>query len=454
MKTISQPPGSERNAKIKNVIRVSSGNFLEMYDFIVFGFFAGPIGRTFFPGHDPYASLMLSLATFGAGFLMRPVGAVGLGAYIDRYGRRAGLLLTLGLMSVGTFTIACLPGYATIGLLAPVLILLSRLLQGFSAGVELGGVSVYLSEIATPGHKGFYVSWQSASQQVAVMVASLLGVGLELVLAPATIDLWGWRIPFLVGCLIIPLLFLLRRSLAETEAFEARKHHPTISQIIRTVAANWTIVLLGMMLVAMTTVSFYLITAYTPTFGQSELHLQSVGVLIVTLCVGLSNFCWLPVMGAASDRFGRKPLLNYLYGSGAVYRIPRNAVVDSGALLREVVVGTTLAVIYLRQLQWRHGRHFNRDHAGRGSDQRILTGLQPRDGFVRRIYPGPLYLSYSYYREPCRTGALDVVCGAPWFNCRLPDSTSGERFGRGRLDPPEGVTIASAQVEALPVISV
>jgi MFS family permease len=117
MKTISQPPGTERNAKIKNVIRVSSGNFLEMYDFIVFGFFAGPIGRTFFPGHDPYASLMLSLATFGAGFLMRPVGAVVLGAYIDRYGRRAGLLLTLGLMSVGTFTIACLPGYATLGLL-------------------------------------------------------------------------------------------------------------------------------------------------------------------------------------------------------------------------------------------------------------------------------------------------------------------------------------------------
>jgi len=237
------------------------------------------------------------------------VGAIVLGAYIDRHGRRAGLLLTLGLMSVGTITIACLPGYATLGLLAPVLILLSRLLQGFSAGVELGGVSVYLSEIATPGHKGFYVSWQSASQQVAVMVASILGVGLTLWLSPATVDLWGWRIPFLVGCLIIPLLFLLRKSLAETEAFQARKHHPTVSQIISTLAANWAIVLVGMMLVAMTTVSFYLITAYTPTFGQSELHLESVGVLIVTLCVGLSNFFWLPVMGAASDRFGRKPLL-------------------------------------------------------------------------------------------------------------------------------------------------
>ena len=309
MKTVSPPLSTGRGAKIKNVIRVSSGNFLEMYDFIVFGYYAAAIGRTFFPVHNPYASLMLSLMTFGAGFLMRPVGAVVLGAYIDRYGRRAGLLLTLGLMSVGTITIACLPGYATLGLLAPLLILLSRLLQGFSAGVELGGVSVYLAEIATPGHKGFYVSWQSASQQVAVMVTALLGVVLSSLLSSATIDLWGWRIPFLVGCLIIPILFLLRRSLAETEAFQARKHHPTVPQIIRTLATNWPIVLVGIMMVAMTTVSFYLITAYTPTFGESELHLTSVTSLIVTLCIGFSNFFWLPVMGAVSDRVGRKPLL-------------------------------------------------------------------------------------------------------------------------------------------------
>jgi MFS family permease len=309
MNTESQSPVVERGAKIKNVIRVSSGNFLEMYDFIVFGYYAAPIGRTFFPVHNPYASLMLSFMTFGAGFLMRPVGAVILGAYIDRYGRRAGLLLTLALMSVGTFTIACLPGYATLGLLSPALILLSRLLQGFSAGVELGGVSVYLAEISTPGNKGFYVSWQSASQQVAVMVSALLGVLLSSLFPPSTIDLWGWRIPFLVGCLIIPVLFLLRRSLAETEAFQARKHHPTVPQIIRTLATNWAIVLVGIMMVAMTTVSFYLITAYTPTFGQSELHLTSIASLVVTLCVGLSNFFWLPVMGFASDRFGRKPIL-------------------------------------------------------------------------------------------------------------------------------------------------
>src|ERR1700704_5219615 len=167
---------SDRKSAIWSVIRVSSGNFLEMYDFMVFGYYAAAIGKAFFPASNPFLSLMLSLMTFGAGFLMRPLGAIVLGAYTDRHGRRAGLLLTLSLMSVGIFSIALTPGYARIGLLAPLLVLVGRLLQGFSAGMELGGVSVYLSEIATPGHKGFYVSWQSGSQQVAVMFAALVGV--------------------------------------------------------------------------------------------------------------------------------------------------------------------------------------------------------------------------------------------------------------------------------------
>src|SRR6202162_892592 len=175
---------SERNSRIWSVIRVSSGNFLEMYDFMVFGYYAAAIGNAFFPSGNPFLSLMLSLMTFGAGFLMRPLGAIVLGAYTDRHGRRAGLILTLSLMSVGILLIACVPGYATIGVLAPLLVLGGRLLQGFSAGMELGGVSVYLSEIATPGHKGFYVSWQSASQQAAVMFAALVGVMLSSALPP------------------------------------------------------------------------------------------------------------------------------------------------------------------------------------------------------------------------------------------------------------------------------
>lgn len=279
-----------------------------MYDFMVFGYYAAAIGAAFFPGGNPYSSLMLSLMTFGAGFLMRPLGAIVLGAYTDRHGRRAGLLLTLGLMSIGILSIACTPGYAKIGLIAPLLVLSGRLLQGFSAGMELGGVSVYLSEIATPGHKGFYVSWQSGSQQIAVMFAALVGVVLSNSLAPEQMTAWGWRVPLLIGCAIIPFLFRLRRSLQETEDFLARPLKPSTAQILRSLRANWRIVLIGTLMVTMTTVSFYMITAYTPTFG-GQLHLASMDALLVTLCVGASNLFWLPIMGALSDRIGRRPLL-------------------------------------------------------------------------------------------------------------------------------------------------
>lgn len=302
-------PMASKNSKAKAVFRVVSGNFLEMYDFMVYGFYATAIAKTFFPGDDPFASLMLSLATFGAGFLMRPLGAIFLGAYIDRHGRRQGLIITLALMAMGTLLIAFVPGYSTLGALAPLLVLLGRLLQGFSAGVELGGVSVYLAEIATPGKRGFFVSWQSASQQVAVVFAGLLGVILNHWLSPAEMGEWGWRVPFFVGCMIVPALFVIRRSLEETEAFQQRKHHPRLGEVLRSIGQNFGLVLAGTAMVVMTTVSFYLITAYTPTFGKNELHLSDFDALLVTMCIGLSNFFWLPVMGALSDRIGRRPLL-------------------------------------------------------------------------------------------------------------------------------------------------
>src|SRR6516162_8761391 len=300
---------SDHPSKIWPVVRVSSGNFLEMYDFMVFGYYASAIGKAFFPSGNAFLSLMLSLMTFGAGFLMRPLGALVLGSYTDRNGRRAGLLLTLSLMSVGIFTIAFMPSYDTIGLLAPLLVVIGRLLQGFSAGMELGGVSVYLSEIATPGHKGFYVSWQSGSQQIAVMVAASVGVALNSILPPEKMEQWGWRVPLLLGCIIVPFLFRLRKSLQETNEFTARKRHPGTTEILRSLAHNWAIVLVGTLMVTMTTVSFYMITAYTPTFGNSVLHLSNADSLIVVLCVGASNLFWLPIMGALSDRIGRRPLL-------------------------------------------------------------------------------------------------------------------------------------------------
>jgi MFS transporter, MHS family, citrate/tricarballylate:H+ symporter len=302
-------PGDSRRSKAAAVLRVTSGNFLEQFDFFLFGFYATSISKIFFPASSEFASLMLTFAVFGAGFLMRPLGAIFLGAYIDKVGRRTGLIVTLGIMASGTILIACVPGYATIGALAPLLVLIGRLLQGFSAGAELGGVSVYLAEMATPGNKGFYTSWQSGSQQIAIVVAAALGYALNQWLTAQQIGAWGWRIPFFIGCAIVPFLFMLRRSLQETAAFEARRHHPQAREVWAMLARNWRVVIAGMLLTAMTTTTFYLITVYTPTFGRAVLKLSTADSLMVTLLVALSNFVWLPIGGAISDRIGRKPIL-------------------------------------------------------------------------------------------------------------------------------------------------
>lgn len=296
-------------ARIGAIFRVTSGNFLEQFDFFLFGFYATYIAHTFFPASSEFASLMMTFAVFGAGFLMRPIGAVVLGAYIDKVGRRKGLIVTLSIMAAGTFLIVLIPSYQSIGLWAPLLVLIGRLLQGFSAGAELGGVSVYLAEIATPGRKGFYTSWQSGSQQVAIMVAAAMGFILNAVLAESEIREWGWRIPFLFGCLIVPFIFVLRRKLEETQEFTNRRSHPEVKQVFRILLANWQVVIAGMLMVAMTTTAFYLITVYAPTFGKKVLLLSASDSLLVTLLVAVSNFIWLPIGGALSDRFGRKPIL-------------------------------------------------------------------------------------------------------------------------------------------------
>lgn len=298
-----------KSEKFMRIFRVVAGNFMEMFDFMVYGYYASYIGDTFFPSEDPAASLLKSFAAFGVGFLMRPLGAFILGAYTDRLGRKKGLMLTLLIMALGTFLLAITPSYATIGVLAPMIILISRLLQGFSAGAELGGTSVYLAEISTPSNRGFYVSWQSASQQVSVIFASGLGVLLHSFFSTDFIANFGWRIPFFIGCLIAPILFYIRSSMVESKTFTDKATHPSLKDVINSLFEDYAVILLGMMMVGMTTATFYLITAYMPTFGKSELHLSSLDSLIVTACVGASNFIWLPIMGMASDKIGRKPLL-------------------------------------------------------------------------------------------------------------------------------------------------
>ena len=287
---------------------------------------------------------MLTFTTFWLGALMRPVGAIVLGAYLDRVGRRLGLIVTLSIMALGTAFIALCPGYGTIGIAAPIIVLVGRLLQGFSAGVELGGVSIYLFEISTPGNKGFYTSFQSASQQVAIFFAAIIGYVLSTQMDAQTIAAWGWRIPFFIGCAIVPFIFVIRRSLEETPEFLARKKHLSSSEILASMMANMGIVVLGMLLVAMTTVTFYFITVYTPTFGKSVLKLTETESLFVTLCVAATNFIWLPIGGAISDRVGRKPVLLVVAGLGFVTAYPMLAwLVDGPSFLKLLAVQLVLS---------------------------------------------------------------------------------------------------------------
>jgi MFS transporter, MHS family, citrate/tricarballylate:H+ symporter len=320
----SQPP--QIKSRIGAILRATSGNFLEQFDFFLFGFYAQDIAKAFFPAQNETAALLNAYGVFWLGALMRPVGAIVLGAYIDRIGRRQGLIVTLALMALGTVVITFCPTYASIGIAATIIVLIGRLIQGFSAGVELGGVSVYLSEIATPGNRGFYTSFQSSSQQVAIFVAAIIGYVLrESIPADTFLDSIGgiakWRIPFFIGCLIIPVIFMLRRSLEETPAFLAMKKHPTASEVFASAIANWRIVVLGMMIAVLTTTTFYFITVYAPGFGK-QLNLSPTGTLLITLLVAVTNFIWNPVGGAVSDRIGRKPVLLTIAGLAFVTAYP------------------------------------------------------------------------------------------------------------------------------------
>ena len=290
----------------KTIFSVASGNFLEMYDFAVYGFYAAFIAKIFFPAENEFISIMQSFLAFGMGFLMRPIGAIVLGGYMDKHGRKKGLVLTLGLMALGTLTIALCPGYEQIGILAPIIVVIGRLLQGFSAGAEVGGVSVYLSEIAPKHLRGFYVSFQSGSQQIATIFAGALGVALHYFIGDAIMETWGWRIPFIIGCLIVPFIFYIRRTIDETPEFQARAHHApkTFGAIFQNIKENPAVIVLGIMFVMMTTVTFYFITAYTPTFANKVLHFSKLEAFYVTALIGVSNAFWLPVSGYLGDRIG------------------------------------------------------------------------------------------------------------------------------------------------------
>jgi MFS family permease len=286
------------------------GNALEWYDFIVFGFFTVIISRLFFPAESQYASLLLTTATFGVGFFMRPVGGVLLGIYADRHGRKAALLMIIALMTVAIAPIALAPTYAAIGVGAPLIIVLARLLQGFSAGGEFASATAFLIESAPPGRRGFYGSWQMVGQGLAVLIGAILGTVLTRTLTPQALDGWGWRIPFLFGLIIGPVGLYIRSHLAETDAFlNAGQSAASRETPMSVLAAHVRSILVCMGMVVSGTISFYVILIYIPTFARTELHLP-LDQAFLAQSIGLACLVVLtPIFGALSDRFGRKPVL-------------------------------------------------------------------------------------------------------------------------------------------------
>jgi MHS family proline/betaine transporter-like MFS transporter len=306
MAAISTPrrsilPGHLTRAQTRTVIAATIGAVLEWYDLLVYAMFAVVLAKQFFPVADPSVSLLLSLGTFALAWLVRPIGAVVIGAYGDRAGRKPALVLSAGLMLAGTLLTGVLPPYASIGLAAPLLMMLARLLQGFSAGGEFGSATALLAE-QDPERRGFYASLQWSATGLAVFLAASFAFIINTVLTPDQVASWGWRLPYLFGLLIGPAAWYIRRRGEETPEFVAT---PMAAHPIAEVASLDKLrVLLGAGVVAAGAAGSYTIN-YMPTFAATQLHMGATTALIGTMVAGGVNTVLPPVFGHLSDVYGR-----------------------------------------------------------------------------------------------------------------------------------------------------
>ncbi|EOA04090.1 proline/betaine transporter protein [Herbaspirillum frisingense GSF30] len=332
-----------RRAIIATVI----GNGLEWFDFTVYSFFAVIIAKLFFPTGNDLTSLLLAVATFGVGFFMRPVGGILLGIYADRVGRKAALSVTILLMAVGTTMIGLAPTYESIGLFAPLIIVVARLLQGFSAGGEMGSATAFLTEYAPERERAFYSSWIQASIGVAVLLGAAVGTFVTSSLSPEALSSWGWRLPFLLGIIIGPVGYYIRNHLEETPTFleEKDKTDSPLKEVIRNfpreTSASFSMVILW-------TVCTYVLLFYMPTYSVKVLKLPQTTGFIAGMVGGLCIMVLAPIVGRMADRIGRRPLLS---GSAALILVlayPMFAYINSAPslstlLIFQLVFGTLIA---------------------------------------------------------------------------------------------------------------
>jgi MHS family citrate/tricarballylate:H+ symporter-like MFS transporter len=306
----SAPESEHRPLVGRATLAVTIGNMLEFYDFITYSFFAIQIGHTFFPSHSQFASLMLSLATFGAGFVTRPIGAVVIGSYSDRAGRRPAMILSFATMGTAIIVLALTPSYDSIGIAAPIIVIAARMVQGFSLGGEVGPTTAYLMEAAPPHRRGLAVSWQPVSQEIAATAGALVGGILSKLMTDVALESYGWRIAFLLGAVCLPFGLWLRSGLPETihlpeaDAIPA----PSADKPLGVVRANLRIIILGLMVLASGTIITY-VAQYMTTYAENTLHVAtSLAFATSVVSNGLGIFGAL-YGGWLADRYGRWPVM-------------------------------------------------------------------------------------------------------------------------------------------------
>ena len=326
-----------------------AGNAMEWYDFTIFALMTPVIKSLFFPvdatvpGSEVNA-LLLTTALFGAGFVMRPVGGIALGLYGDRRGRKAAMTLGMALMAASVALIACAPTFATAGRLAPLIVLVSRLLQGFSVGGEFGTSTAFLIEIAPPGRTGFFGSWQIASQLMANVLGATLGAALTALFTPGQLAAGAWRIPFLVGLAIVPALLVLRRRVEEPASL--RDKSSSRGELLGDLRQWGGTALIGMGMVSASAVSFYVTFGYTVTYAKDVLKLPLAQSFIVQMAAAAVMVVVVPLAGALADRAARKPLLVVSLGGYLVVLYPLYAWVTATPSIARLLVAQVVVALF------------------------------------------------------------------------------------------------------------
>lgn len=302
--------GQDRSTPWKEVCAASFGNALEFYDLVIYAYFAVVLSKLFFPTANETISLMLAFANFGISFVMRPFGAIVLGSYADRAGRKASLTLSIALIVLGTAMLVFAPTYAQIGIASPLMVLVARLLQGFSTGGEFGSSTAFLVEYATAGRRGYYASWQASTQGLATVLAAGIAALLSYTLTPDQLSAWGWRVAFGVGLLMAPLGLYIRSQIDETPEFKKAAAKLEKSPLRAVFRRDGVQLLLGIGIVAGNTAFNYVHKTYMPAYAMTQLHFPAASSLVGAFVAGLAAMVTGPMFGALSDRYGRFRVLS------------------------------------------------------------------------------------------------------------------------------------------------